>query len=197
MFFHIVQLGETIEDISKSYEVGIKEISKYNEHVSNIKKVAPGMKLRIPKAVVENVSEIEEITPFVEDYYPTINEINEDSEEKYVVNSVDEGLTVNDSPKPDEILQNGEVIKEVDVSNETAIYPNYASQHFMPNYMFTNPMYYGTQPYYYQNVVNKEDVTRSVDYNDNNGMQGLRASPVYVATQYGNQLIGYVVYKSE
>lgn len=90
MLFHVVQQGEKIEDIAKVYDITLEELREFNQHISDLKSVIPGMKLRIPNYSVESISEIEEITPFVEDYYPTYKDeiiTNSGIDESNVINN--------------------------------------------------------------------------------------------------------------
>ncbi len=87
MIFHVVQQSENLEDILNIYEVTIDDLKEHNQHISNIKQIIPGMKLRIPNTSIDSINEIEEVTPFIEDYYPSYedsftNKISESSSEK-------------------------------------------------------------------------------------------------------------------
>ncbi len=74
MIFHVIQQNEKLEDILNIYDITLSELEEYNQHISNIKQIIPGMKLRIPNNSIDSINEIEEVTPFIEDYYPTYDD---------------------------------------------------------------------------------------------------------------------------
>lgn len=73
MKFHIVRTNETLEDIMFLYNLTKDEIVEENRHIRVWDKLIPGTKLKIPpipEAVEHDVNDME---PFVEDYYPKLN----------------------------------------------------------------------------------------------------------------------------
>lgn len=93
MKFHIVGTGEKVDDILKGYNLTLDELKNENKHIRIWNYLVPGTKLKIPvlsEAIVEDINEIE---PFIEDYYPKIkiqeetyqyiedDELEEDNEE--------------------------------------------------------------------------------------------------------------------
>ena len=76
MIFHIIKPGETIEIIAKKYNLTINELIDINPHFRSWEHLAPGAKLRIPEISTNVKDELDEIDPFIEDYYPKID-INE------------------------------------------------------------------------------------------------------------------------
>ena len=73
MHIHIIKPGETIETIVKKYNVTVNEIKEVNTHFRSWEHLAPGAKLRIPELSEYLKDEIDEIDPFIEDYYPKLN----------------------------------------------------------------------------------------------------------------------------
>lgn len=88
MKFHIIQVGETLDKILFLYDLNKDELVEENRHIKNWNKLIPGTKLKIPTVSQTIDSEIMEMEPFVEDYYPKINsgidEVFEKNEEKIV-----------------------------------------------------------------------------------------------------------------
>ena len=79
--FHIVRTGETVEDILFLYNLTKDELLEENRHIRVWDRLIPGTKLKIPpitEAIEEEVSEME---PFVEDYYPKLNDEHLDATE--------------------------------------------------------------------------------------------------------------------
>ena len=73
MTVHIVKPNETIELIAKKYNLSVDEIISINPHFRSWEHLAPGAKLRIPEIPEYIQDEIDDIDPFIEDYYPKIN----------------------------------------------------------------------------------------------------------------------------
>ena len=102
MIVHIVKPNETIDKISKQYNVSIDEIKSANAHFRSWEHLAPGAKIKLPE-IPEHISdEIDLIEPFIEDYYPeltsevfkekNIDELKEKSE-------IEEKLNASSTPK--------------------------------------------------------------------------------------------------
>lgn len=81
MKFHIIKNGETLEKIMFLYQVKESEIREVNKHIKNFNKLIPGTKIKIPTITETIDSDILEMEPFIEDYYPKIDE-EENKEEK-------------------------------------------------------------------------------------------------------------------
>lgn len=127
MKFHIVQIGETLDKILFLYDLNRDELVEENRHIKNWNKLIPGTKLKIPTVSQTIDSEIMEMEPFVEDYYPKISseieEESEENEEKIVYQSA-EGNDVFEENKEikEVIIEKNEEEKEVrSHSNETKI----------------------------------------------------------------------------
>jgi uncharacterized protein (DUF433 family) len=70
---HVVRIGESIEDILKKYQINLREFVSANPQVQSGCAMTPGTRLTIPKMNQQLEEEIEEIEPFLEDYYPRVN----------------------------------------------------------------------------------------------------------------------------
>jgi hypothetical protein len=76
MNFHIVRTNETIEDISLIYNVDIDEIKENNKHIRIWDNLSPGLKIRLPEISESLAIEIDDVEPFIEDYYPKLSPLN-------------------------------------------------------------------------------------------------------------------------
>ncbi len=72
MNYHIVRTGESLEKIAYGYNLDIEEITRINKHISNWQKLIPGTKIKLPEISNELAEELDEVEPFIEDYYPKI-----------------------------------------------------------------------------------------------------------------------------
>ena len=72
MKFHIVGNGESIEDILNGYDITFDELKNENKHIRIWHNLIPGTKLKIPVLTETIIEEINEVEPFIEDYYPKI-----------------------------------------------------------------------------------------------------------------------------
>ena len=73
MKIHVVRLNETIQDIGKKYNISQEEIKKANPHFRSWENIAPGAKINLPSIPEYLQEEIDNVEPFIEDYYPTID----------------------------------------------------------------------------------------------------------------------------
>lgn len=73
--YHIVRTNETINKIALIYQLELSEIKSLNEHISDWEHLVPGTKLRLPTISETLQDEIDDIEPFIEEYYPRINPI--------------------------------------------------------------------------------------------------------------------------
>lgn len=124
MNYHIVRTGESLDKIAYGYNLDIEEITRINKHISNFQKLIPGTKIKLPEISNELAEELDEVEPFIEDYYPKI-EIPVTEEKEEVLSTEEE--------KP--------MVKEPDKK------PTKNKQQYI-NY---NPYYYYPYPYGYNN----------------------------------------------
>lgn len=124
MNFHIVRTNETIEDIALLYNVDIEEIKESNKHIRIWDNLSPGLKIRLPEISESLATEIDDVEPFIEDYYPKLSPLykEEKIEEEVIPIAVEQK----------EQLQKKNTIKQY---------------HYYPHYY--NP-YFQYYRYYYQ-----------------------------------------------
>ena len=73
MIVHIVRPNETIELIAKAYNLSVNEIISINPHFRSWENIAPGAKINLPNIPQYIQDDIDNVEPFIEDYYPTID----------------------------------------------------------------------------------------------------------------------------
>ena len=122
MIYHIIKPGETIQLIANKYKLTENEIIRINPHFRSWENLAPGAKLRIPEMSESVLDEIDELEPFIEDYYPKIN--------------IDE-IIINkekDHEKPKEINQvvNDKTKKNINKTSSYYYYPYYPHYNYFP-----------------------------------------------------------------
>lgn len=83
MLEHIIKNGERIENIVDIYKVSYEELKLANMHISDLKNVVPGMKIKVPLISEEIEQILDKTESFVMNYYPLVTkEIIEKKEEK-------------------------------------------------------------------------------------------------------------------
>ena len=73
MKMHIVRPNERLIDISNKYNITIEEIKSANPHFRSWENIAPGAKINLPNIPQYIQDDIDNVEPFIEDYYPTID----------------------------------------------------------------------------------------------------------------------------
>ena len=84
MLEHIVKNKETIQDILNIYNIEIDEIINANLHITDIYNLHSGMKIKIPLLNKEVEQILDNTESFVQKYYPKLNDIYDETEEKEV-----------------------------------------------------------------------------------------------------------------
>ena len=72
MLEHIIKNGERIENIVDIYKVSIEELKLANMHISDLKNVVPGMKIKVPLISEEIEQILDKTESFVMNYYPLV-----------------------------------------------------------------------------------------------------------------------------
>lgn len=156
MKFHIIQMGETIDEIIFLYNLTKDELKEENRHIRKWDKLIPGTKLKIPVITETIDSEVSEMEPFIEDYYPKLN-----IEEDLKTNSSDEEelaeVFKEENDEKEIIEENKEIEIHEELEKETEeLMPKKTTEEIEKkeivkqknnkvNYPYFNPYY----PYYY------------------------------------------------
>ena len=122
MKFHIVGNGESIEDILNGYDITFDELKNENKHIRIWHNLIPGTKLKIPVLTETIIEEINEVEPFIEDYYPKIKVEDEPytlvEEEKEELIPFDNSVEENNEPI---IIENNTIDENENKINEKII----------------------------------------------------------------------------
>ena len=73
MNYHIVRANELIEDIALLYNMDVYEIKECNKHIREWVNLTPGLKLRLPEISESLALELNDVEPFIEDFYPKLS----------------------------------------------------------------------------------------------------------------------------
>lgn len=139
MKFHIVQMGETIEEIIFLYNLTRQELIEENRHIKKWDKLIPGTKLKIPVITEAIDEEVMEMEPFVEDYYPKMK--NEDEE-------VFEEINKKEVEVQEEVIEE-KVVEEKELPYQNSV--RSVRRKVYPNYRYYYPwMIYPYYPYRYK-----------------------------------------------
>jgi hypothetical protein len=109
--FHIVRTGEDLEDILFLYNLTKDELIEENRHIRVWNKLVPGTKLKIPPITEAMEHDINEMEPFVEDYYPKLS----DNQDDIIHQGKDDESQINSEEK--NIDDAVELIKTIDVKD--------------------------------------------------------------------------------
>lgn len=135
---HIVRVNEKIEKIASIYNLSVDEIKKINTHIRDWNNLLPGTKLRLPEISDILNNQIDNVEPFIEEYYPRINKDSYVQKEDEII--------------PIEPVKNDNYIKEP---------IEHKKKNKMSN-MYNNPYaYYYNYPYnQYKRITNKKRKTQ-------------------------------------
>lgn len=139
MNYHIVRMNETLQKIALIYNLSVDEIKSINKHIRNWDNIIAGTKLNlpaIPDALKDNLNDIE---PFIEEYYPRYNEIDtlvEEEEKEIEIEDIKSDVVESIVSKPNDSLT---AKKNVSVN-----YPKMPIFYngYYPPYMYNYPYYY-------------------------------------------------------
>lgn len=156
MKFHIVGNGENVEDILKGYDITINELKNENKHIRVWNYLIPGTKLKIPVLTESIVEDLNEIEPFIEDYYPKI-EIEDNYQKIDDTDQVSIADEVNDKDMQTSNYEeaSNEIQEEIKEEKITEIIENKVEENIVRDYK-EQPVLYRyvyPQPYYYQPII--------------------------------------------
>lgn len=73
---HIVRMNETIDKIALTYNLTIEEIKNINQHIRSWDNLVAGTKLNLPSIPEIVKDDLNDVEPFIEDYYPKLLNLN-------------------------------------------------------------------------------------------------------------------------
>lgn len=73
---HIVRMNETIDKIVLTYNLTIEEIKNINQHIRSWDNLVAGTKLNLPSIPEIVKDDLNDVEPFIEDYYPKLLNLN-------------------------------------------------------------------------------------------------------------------------
>lgn len=157
MKFHIVGNGESIQDILDGYDITIDELKNENKHIRSWNYLIPGTKLKIPVLTEALVEELNEIEPFIEDYYPKIKLEEEqytliDEENIIEVNDeVTDNKQINDIDETNEIkeIQEDDIQSKMETVTNSNENNNRQNQQVFIRYVYPQQYYNGYRPIVY------------------------------------------------
>lgn len=120
MIEHIVKNNESIYDILDTYHISIEEFKNYNPHISNIRDLAFGMKVRIPVISNECNQILDSSEILVEDFYRVIEDKLDFNENSI---SEAEGVSIN-KKNIEKIEEDNSAIEDKKPINNTPILSN-------------------------------------------------------------------------
>lgn len=146
MTHHIVRMNETIDKISKTYLLDPVEIKELNKFINDWDHLIPGTKLRLPEISDDLNNELDQVEPFIEEYYPSLNKeafIHEKKEESNKTEQFHEAAPNQEvNVTSDNTTQNQSVNEYKDIKK----YQHPIPQQMTPNYPYYPYPYY---PYLY------------------------------------------------
>ena len=159
MNYHIVRTNESLEKIALTYQLSPTEIRSLNLHIRDWDHLIPGTKLKLPAIPTTVQDELDDVEPFIEDYYPRVEmPFTSMSQETPKMEKMWENtpkMTKEEPAVETEVLANEPVEEEPMATNiiEKSIEPQsqinssqsqYKTQYSKPP---TNPYYWYYNPY--------------------------------------------------
>ena len=144
MTFHIVRMNEKIEKIALNYQLDVDEIKSVNSYIRDWDHLIPGTKLKLPEISNALNLELDNSEPFIEEYYPKLQNNYNFSEN--VVPVVKESKVEQNNNK-EESINNKVVNQELVLPKSNSYYPY---QNYYLGYPYPN--------YYYQRNYNKRKI---------------------------------------
>ena len=157
MKYHIVSDQETLQKIAFLYDLTEEEIKKENKHIRLWNRLVPGTKLKIPVISEAMNQDLNDIEPFIEDYYPKLKIDFEDTIIKDQEEIPIEDIKITEikeekeevSKKEEEPLKNEEIPELVKMKEYEEKY-NKVKQNLRPIYYSRQVMPY---PYNYRPII--------------------------------------------
>ncbi len=138
MDYHVVRVSEKIDQIASTYGLTIDEIKSINQHIRDWNHLIAGTRINLPPISNALSDEINDVEPFIEEYYPKImSDYN---------NIVDKTEVVGNNP----IEKNNEEEKVLPTTEEPKNKPQNQPHYQKPSAFYNGyyPLYPPYYPYY-------------------------------------------------
>lgn len=158
MNYHIVRVNEKLDQIASTYNLTINEIKSINQHIRDWDHLIAGTRINLPPIPDILNDELNDVEPFIEEYYPKImNDFNDVDSIKNQNEQENKVVDINQNEK-----NNEENVVNTTTSNSKPKTPNYS--HYPKSSAFYNgyyPLYPPYYPYYSPYVRKKRNSTKS------------------------------------
>ncbi|XMB66179.1 LysM peptidoglycan-binding domain-containing protein [Mycoplasmatota bacterium zrk1] len=148
MIFHIVKQSDTIKDLIFKYGVDKSEIISSNQHISNWDTLIPGVKLKIPIINERLIEHLDEVEPFIEDYYS--------KQEDDITYGVDEQVEFNNEDNESSVEEVGNENSSESISSEEVTVKDEKKEvnveEFTKNIKYPKYNYYRMSNPHYRNI---------------------------------------------
>lgn len=136
---HIVRMNESIGKIALTYNLTIEEIKNINQHIRNWDNLVAGTKLNLPSIPEIVKDDLNDVEPFIEDYYPKLLNLNDITSNEENVIKTDVVISQKNEKNNEEV---GQIPQEV---NET---PTMKEVNYPKKSIYYNGYYPPYPPYY-------------------------------------------------
>lgn len=167
MNYHIVRTNDKIETIMNLYNLTKEEIKDLNTHISSWDHLIPGTRIKLPKISEALANELNDVEPFIEDYYPKIDLKRYESVDDYIDNnSNNEDVESNDIYPKEEVKNNSIYNKEEENTINKEENMNIQKGNFNNSIKLPSNYSYYYNPYeYYRILRNRRNRTNTNNKN--------------------------------
>jgi len=130
--YHIVRMNESLEQIAKTYNLDIDEIKSSNQHIRDWEHLIAGTKLLLPSIPLVVKDELNDVEPFIEEYYPKITSY-EEINEKIIEEEVNESKEVNKEVEKAPSKENNKAVNKAKHPKSSIFYGGYYPYNIYPN----------------------------------------------------------------
>lgn len=139
MNYHIVRTNDKLNTIINLYNLTIDEVKDLNKHISNWDNLIPGTRIKLPVISEAVADELNDIEPFIEDYYPKIDLKRYESKDEEEDSKVDELVQVEESQV---IEENESIYNKEEKDKEKIKNSNFTNSIKLPYSYYYNPYDY-------------------------------------------------------
>lgn len=144
MNFHVVRMNDSIKKIALLYNYDEDELIALNKHIIDFNNLIPGTKIRLPQISEATHIELNDVEPFIEDYFPRLNKekyMNYQENPENVINNQEKIVNYQDIQETNNNnnIEEKKVIKKEEKNKKT---------NTLYNPYYYNPYYQYYYPYY-------------------------------------------------